>query len=151
MSDRIEKQIVLRAPIARVWHALSDAKEFGAWFGVNLPAGELTPGAWLRGTIAHEGYELVMFEALVERVEAPHLLALRWHPNAIDPDFDYESEPTTLVTFRLEEAGSDTRLTVTESGFDGISASRRAQALRDNEGGWEEQMRNIERHVAAPV
>jgi uncharacterized protein YndB with AHSA1/START domain len=33
-SDRIEKQIVLKAPRARVWKSLTDAREFGAWFGV---------------------------------------------------------------------------------------------------------------------
>lgn len=35
-TDRIEKEIVLRAPRARVWKALTDSREFGTWFRVAL-------------------------------------------------------------------------------------------------------------------
>ena len=35
-TDRIEKTVLLRAPLARVWRAVSDAKEFGTWFGVEF-------------------------------------------------------------------------------------------------------------------
>jgi hypothetical protein len=71
------------------------------------------------------------------------------HPYAVDPDVDYAAEPTTLVEFQLEDAGGGSRLTVVESGFDRLPAARRAEAFRMNEGGWSEQMANIERHVAA--
>jgi len=29
--DRIEKIVLLRAPVERVWRAISDSKEFGKW------------------------------------------------------------------------------------------------------------------------
>jgi uncharacterized protein YndB with AHSA1/START domain len=148
MADTIEKQILLRAPIQRVWRALADAREFGTWFGADLAAGAFMPGARVRGPITYEGYEHLSFDVVVDRVEPPHLLSMRWHPSAIDPSVDYESEPTTLITFRLREAESGTLLTVTESGFDAIPEWRRADAYRGNDEGWSEQMRNIERHVA---
>ena len=150
MTDRIEKQILLRAPIARVWRALADTKEFGTWFGADLPPGAFAADERVHGPITYEGYEHLTFDVLVERVEPPHLLSMRWHPSAIDPSVDYASEPTTLVTFRLREVEGGTLLTVTESGFDAIPEWRRKDAYRGNDEGWTEQMRNIERHVVGP-
>jgi uncharacterized protein YndB with AHSA1/START domain len=145
--DRIEKHIFLRALRARVWRALSDVAAFGEWFGVKLD-GPFVPGARLRGQIMHPGYEHVPFEITVERVEPERLLSWRWHPHAIDPKVDYSVEPTTLVVFELEEVAGGTRLTVVESGFDGIPLARRLDAYRGNEGGWTKQMEAIERYVA---
>jgi len=147
-TDRIEKSVVLRAPRERVWRALTDAQEFGAWFGVRLES-TFAPGARVRGRITIPGYEHVTLEITVEKVEAERLFSYRWHPFAIDPGVDYSGEPTTLVEFRLEEVAGGTRLTVTESGFDQIPPARRAKAFEMNERGWAGQMVNIERHVAA--
>jgi uncharacterized protein YndB with AHSA1/START domain len=113
-TDRIEKKILLRAPRARVWRALTDAKEFGTWFRVELD-GAFVEGAAVRGHITHPGYEHLTMEVLVERIEPERLFSYRWHPYAIDPAVDYSSEPTTLVEFRLEEAEGGTLLTITES------------------------------------
>lgn len=146
-TDRIEKQIVLRAPRARVWRALTDAREFGAWFGVKLESG-FAPGAVARGRITQPGYEYIVFEAAVERMEPERLLSWRWHPAPVDAAVDYSKEPTTLVTLTLEELPEGTRLTVVESGFDRIPPARRAEALRMNEGGWDEQLKNVARHVS---
>jgi len=147
MTDRIEKTILLRAPVARVWRALADAEEFGAWFRVKFDE-PFAEGKTVRGRITYSGYEHVRMEILVERMERERLFAFRWHPYAVDPDVDYSAEPTTLVEFRLTAEGGGTRLTITESGFDRIPASRRDEAFRMNEGGWTEQIGNIERHVA---
>lgn len=146
-TDRIENSLLLRAPRARVWRAVSDSKEFGAWFRVELD-GPFVVGATVRGRITYPGYEHLKMEVRVERLEPQSLLAFRWHPAAIDPAADYSKEPTTLVEFRLEEAPGGTLLTVVESGFDQIPEARRAEAFRMNEGGWTEQLTNIERHVA---
>lgn len=145
-SDRIEKDIVLRAPIARVWRALTDAVEFGTWFRVKLDGGFVV-GQPVRGTITYPGYEHLRFEATVDRMDAERLFAFRWHPYAVDPNVDHANEPTTLVEFRLEPVAEGTRLTVVESGFDRIPAERRAEAFRMNTNGWAEQMQNIQRHV----
>jgi uncharacterized protein YndB with AHSA1/START domain len=146
-TDRIEKQIVLKAPRARVWRALTDAQEFGSWFRVKMESG-FAPGAVARGHVTYPGYEHLVFEATVERMEPERLLSWRWHPAAVDTAEDYSKEPTTLVTFTLEETPEGTRLTVVESGFDQIPVARRAEAFRMNEGGWAEQLQNIARHVS---
>lgn len=145
-TDRIEKKILLRAPRARVWRALTDTREFGEWFRVALE-GEFAPGARVRGKITHEGYEHLTMEVTVERMDAERLFSFRWHPYAVDPDVDYSSEPTTLVVFELAEVAEGTMLTVVESGFDRIALARRAEAFRMNEQGWEQQLKNIEDHV----
>ena len=145
-SDRIEKNILLHAPKARVWRALTDAGEFGSWFGVKLDSG-FAVGQPTTGKITYPGYEHLTFEATVERMEAEQLFSFRWHPYAIDPKVDYSQEPTTLVEFRLEETADGTLLTVVESGFDRIPAERRAEAFRMNDSGWAEQTVRIQRHV----
>jgi uncharacterized protein YndB with AHSA1/START domain len=146
MTDRIEKSIDIAAPVERVWRALTDFEEFGAWFRVRLD-GPFELGEPSLGHITYPGYEHLKWEARVVAMEAPRLFAFTWHPYAVDPDRDYSDEPPTRVEFRLEPAGAGTRLTVTESGFDSIPAGRRDEALRMNEGGWEEQVRNIRAHV----
>jgi uncharacterized protein YndB with AHSA1/START domain len=147
VTDRIEKRVVLRAPRARVWRALTDASEFGTWFGVTLEA-PFVAGATLRGRITHPGYEHLTMEIHVERVEPERYFAFRWHPHAVDATADYSQEPTTLVEFRLEAAGDTTVLTIVESGFDRIPLARRAEAFRMNDSGWTAQAENIGRYVA---
>jgi len=146
-SDRIEKQILLRAPRTRVWRALTDAGEFGAWFGVTL-RGKFAAGQRVSGRITTPGYEHLTMEVTIERMEAERLFSFRWHPYAVDPTVDYATEPTTLVEFRLEAVPGGTLLTLVESGFDHIPAGRRAEAFRMNAGGWAAQLENIQRHVA---
>jgi uncharacterized protein YndB with AHSA1/START domain len=148
-TDRIEKNVVLKASRSRVWRALANPQEFGAWFGVKLPGESFAAGVRVRGQITVPGYEHVVMDITVERVDPEQLFSYRWHPYAVEPGVDYSSEPTTLVEFRLDEVAAGTHLTVVESGFDRIPLARRALAFRMNEGGWAEQIKNIERHVAA--
>src|SRR5688572_16483938 len=133
-TDRIEKEIVLRAPRSKVWRAITDHKQFGTWFRVDLE-GEFRPGHTTRGRITHPGYEHVTMEVQVEAIEPERYFSYRWHPYAVDPKIDYSAEPTTLVEFTLEEVAQGTRLRVVESGFDQVPAARRAEAFRMNEGG----------------
>lgn len=147
-TDRIEREILLRAPRARVWRALSNAEEFGAWFGVALAGKTFVPGRHVSGYITHPGYEHLLWDVLIERVEPERSLSFRWHPYAVDPGVDYSAEQTTLVEFELREADGGTLLRVVESGFDGVPKARRALALRMNAGGWDQQMVNIAAHVA---
>ena len=145
-TDRIEKKILLRAPLARVWRALSDSTEFGLWFGMRFTA-PFAPGAVMRGVIvptvadaevakAQKQYEGTAFEITIEEMQPERLFSFRWHPGAIDPAIDYSVEPTTLVVFTLEPVPDGVLLTVTESGFDQIPLARRANAFAQNEQGW---------------
>jgi len=158
VTDRIEKTVLLKAPRARVWRALTDAEEFGAWFGMKVN-GRFAAGARLTGVItpttvddevakAQKPYEGFQFEITIDRIEPERLFSFRWHPFAIDPRVDYSHEPTTFVVFELEQAGNDIKLTVTESGFDKIPLERRAAAFTANEGGWTIQVKLIEKYLA---
>jgi uncharacterized protein YndB with AHSA1/START domain len=147
-TDRIERSIVINAPRERVWRALSNAEEFGTWFGVKLPGGTFAPGQRACGNIIHPGYEHIVFEVVVDRVEPQQLLSWHWHPYAVEPGVDYSAEEPTLVTFTLADApGNGTLLTVVESGFDKVPPQRRLEAFRMNSRGWEAQMQNILRHL----
>jgi uncharacterized protein YndB with AHSA1/START domain len=157
IPDRIEKKVLLRAPRDRVWRAVSDAEQFGSWFGVAFDAPFAT-GARITGRIVpttvdpamaklQEPYAGTPFELVLERIEPPNLLSFRWRPFAIDPKADYSSEPMTLVVFALSDAPEGTLLTVTESGFDGIPIARRAKAFEANDGGWTGQMTLIAKYL----
>ena len=157
-TDRIEKQVVLRAAQAKVWRAISDATQFGAWFGVEFD-GPFVAGARLTGKIRptkvdpevaklqrpHDGKS---FEWTIERIQPMTHMSFRWHPFAIEPDYDYSKEPTTLISFDLEEVSGGTQLTISESGFDRIPLERRAKAFAANEGGWTHQLKLIEKYLA---
>lgn len=147
-SDRIEKRVDLRAPVARVWRALTDPAEFGQWFRVNL-TGPFVPGQATRGHITHPGYEHLVMEVVTQRMEPERLFSFTWHPYAIDPAVDYGQEPPTLVEFTLAPTATGTALTVVESGFDRLPAHRRDEAFRMNDGGWAQQMANVAEHVHA--
>jgi uncharacterized protein YndB with AHSA1/START domain len=157
-GDRIEKKVVLRAPIERVWRAVSDASEFGRWFGVRFED-VFVEGARMKGRItptaadaevakSQKPYEGRAFEITIDRLEPPHRLSFRWHPFAVDEKVDYSGEPTTLVVFELKEVDGGTLLTVTESGFDRVPLARRAKAFEMNTQGWAMQMILIEKHLA---
>lgn len=147
-TDRIEKKVELKASPARIWRALTDHREFGEWFRVKLES-PFVPGQPTRGRITYPGYEHLVMEVIVAKMEPERLFSFRWHPYAVDLNADYSSEPTTLVEFRLEKTAIGTLLVVTESGFDAIPAGRRDEAFRMNTGGWEIQIQNIEGYVAA--
>jgi uncharacterized protein YndB with AHSA1/START domain len=157
-TDRIEKKIVLRAPRERVWRAISDAKQFGSWFGVAFD-GPFAQGSRLTGKIVpttvdaevakmQEPYAGKAFEWTVESIEPMQRMSFRWHPYAVEEGVDYSKEPTTLIEFVLTDAAGGILLTITESGFDQIPLARRAKAFKANEGGWEIQTRLIEKYLA---
>ena len=158
ITDRIEKKTLLNAPLQRVWEAISDAEQFGFWFGVTLD-GPFTPGARLSGTVtptrvdaetaeAQKQYEGMVFEIHVERVEPIRRLSFRWHPGEEEPDVDDSGEQMTLVIFELEDTHEGTLLTITESGFDRIPPERRARAFTANDTGWTIQLRMIRKYLA---
>ena len=148
-TDRIERQIHIKAPRSKVWRALANAESFGEWFGVALKGKHFVAGESCEGNITYPGYEHLTWNVTVERVEPERLLSFRWHPHAIDPNVDYSQEPTTLVSFELEEATDGTLLRLVESGFDQVPAHRRLEAFRMNSGGWDQQMTNIDAYVAS--
>jgi uncharacterized protein YndB with AHSA1/START domain len=151
MNERIEKRIEIKAPVSRVWRAITDYREFGEWFRVKLE-GPFVPGQVSRGQITYPGYEHVTWEAMVEKMDPERLFSFTWpHARSLekaDYSQDNSANPKTLVEFRLERTANGTLLVLTESGFDKIPADWRSEAFRRNDGGWTEQMKNIEGYVA---
>jgi uncharacterized protein YndB with AHSA1/START domain len=166
-SNRIEKQVTLRAPVSRVWRAIADAREFGRWFGVEL-AGEFAAGETLTGTFVGQVNEGAVLEqqkklglppsrvrlpgknlvfCTVEHIDPPRYFSFRWVPYGIDAEVNPKDEPTTLVEFRLQQVAEGTLLTIVESGFDRVPAHRRERAFRMNEAGWAAQAANIRKYV----
>jgi uncharacterized protein YndB with AHSA1/START domain len=147
-TDRIEKKVELRAPRSRVWRAITTAREFSAWFRMDLD-GEFAEGATLHGTVTRPGNEHVNpIEMLIGQIEPERYFSYRWHPYALDAAVDYSAEPMTLVEFILEETEGGTAVTIVESGFDRIPLSRRAEAFRMNDNGWAGQVKNLAQYVA---
>ncbi len=151
MQDKIVKTIELKAPIARVWKALSDHKEFGQWFCLDIDE-PFTVGQPTKATLTYPGYEGLLWEIHIKEMQQESLFSFTWHPYAVDPKIDYSTEEPTLVEFKLaplkltaNEHG--TLLTLTESGFDKLPEHRRFEAFRMNDGGWAEQLQNIEKYV----
>jgi len=142
----VEKQIEIAAPVSKVWDALTNHEKFGAWFRVKLE-GPFVAGEVSRGFITWPGYEHIRWEATVKEIVPEKLFSFTWHPYAIDPAVDYSKEEPTLVEFRLEPMAKGTLVTVTESGFEKVPEARRAEAFRMNDGGWAQQVKNIEEYV----
>ena len=147
MQDKIEKTLDLEAPVARVWRAITDHREFGQWFRVALD-GPFVVGEVSRGRITYPGYEHMEWYATVQAMEPERLFSFTWCPYTSSPEEKTQTEPTTLVEFKLEPTAQGTRLVITESGFGALpDDALRDEALRMNSQGWEEQARNITAHV----
>ncbi|MCM2461128.1 SRPBCC family protein [Pseudomonas sp. LARHCG127] len=143
-SDRIERKILLKAPRSQVWRALANAEAFGQWFGVALEGKRFVAGERTQGQITYPGYEHLIWDVAVERVEPERVFSFRWHPYAVEPQVDYSQESETRVLFELEDMDGGTLLKVVESGFNNIPEARRLKAFRMDSRGWDEQMANIE-------
>ncbi len=149
-TNCVERSIVINAPRDRVWRALSNAEQFGTWFGAKLEGQSFVPGKRVRGQITICGHEDAWFDVVIERIQPQDLFSYRWHPYAVDPSVDYAKEVPTLVTFTLTDApGNGTLLTVRETGFENVPAHRRLEAFRMNSRGWEAQLSNIAQHASA--
>ena len=146
-TDRIEKRFEVQAKRSRVWKAISDASQFGTWFGVQFDR-PFAPGTPIVGRITLKGYENAAMELEIDRIEPEAYFSYRWHPYALDSKIDYSKEATTLVEFRLEEHAGGTVVFITESVFYKLPASRRAEAFRMNDGGWTSQSKKLAAYVS---
>ena len=147
MENQIEKRVEISAPVARVWQALTDSRQFGEWFLVKME-GPFVTGKAVGGQLTVPAYEHLRMEIVVKTMEPTSYFSYTWHPYAVDPKADYSQETPTLVEFRLEETPGDTLLVVTESGFDKLPKERYADAFRMNSRGWEQQMEQIAEYVS---
>ena len=157
-NDRIEKEVLLKAPLERVWRAISDAEEFGQWFGVRFD-GPFVAGASVTGVITPTAVDADVAKAQepyagkadvwqVVAVEPQRRLAFRWHPFGVEDGADDAGEPTTLVEFTLEQAPGGVLLRIVESGFEALPAERRDSAFEGNSEGWAAQTELVRKYLA---
>jgi uncharacterized protein YndB with AHSA1/START domain len=146
-SDRIDTHVELPFPADRVWRAITDSAEFGAWFGVRF-SGPFEAGQESTGQVVTPGMEHLTWRAVIQDIEPEQYFAYTWHPYAIDPSRDYSEEVPTLVEFHLASAPTGgTLLTLTESGFQDLPDARRAEAYAMHQQGWSQQMKNIRTYL----
>ncbi|MGH7280185.1 MAG: SRPBCC family protein [Polyangiaceae bacterium] len=146
VPNKIEKQIELKAPLGRVWKAVTDAQEFGAWFGVKLE-GQFQAGKQIEGKLKSERYGDLTMKVTVKEISPKTAFSFTWIPFGIDPEYDYSKEDPTLVKFTFETTPTGTLLRVTEEGFDHVPLVRRAKAFESNVQGWAIQMKQIEEYL----
>lgn len=145
----IKKQIELKAPVSKVWGALTDHRQFGAWFGVSLK-GPFAVGQATEGQLTIPGYEDKGFKATAQTITPERYFSYTWHPCPTEPEgYDYSQEKPTLVEFMLEEKPYGTLLTVIESGFERLPERRRDESFRKNSEGWVMQLENIRDYVTS--
>ena len=138
IPDQIEREVVVDAPIERVWSLITEAEYFGAWFADSGAEIDLRPGGAM--TLRWEEHGTV--RARVERVEPPRRFSYRW-ANAVD--VEPSEGHSTLVEFTLSTEDAGTRVRVVESGFASLDSSDedRRQQIDDNTEGWAIQLRNL--------
>lgn len=142
VENSIERQIEIKAPVAKVWEALTNSKLFGQWFNAKFES-EFVAGKTTKAMNTSKGFEMEMF-FMVKEIKPQSYFSYAWRPYPMDKNFDYSKEEPTLVEFHLEKTSTGTLLKVKESGFNKITASRRAEAFKMHSGGWEAQLENIE-------
>jgi uncharacterized protein YndB with AHSA1/START domain len=145
--DRIERKVLLNASRKHVWEALTNAEQFGEWFGIALKAKIFVAGETIEAPITYPGYEHVVWKARIERILPQTLFSFWWHPFAVEKGIDYDQETPTLVEFTIEDRAPGILLRVVESGFDKVPQARRLKAFKMNSRGWDEQMGNIENYL----
>lgn len=141
MTDRIEKSIEVNAPVSRVWRALTDHVQFGAWFGVEVDC-PFVVGEPVGGRKTRPCSDNLEWAATIVTMEPERLFSFTWVPYALGPD-----EGRTLVEFTLEPSVTGTLVRVVESGFDKLPLARRLEAFPRHSEGWEIQLQNLADHL----
>lgn len=134
VSDRIEQDVYIAAPVARVWEVVTEPRHVGMWFGNGEPAEvDLRPG----GRIVFDHGEHGVLPAVIEKVDQPNRLSFRWAADGTE-GAEPDDDNSTLVEFTLEPEGEGTRLRVVESGFADVAAPSEVKERRykANRGGW---------------
>jgi uncharacterized protein YndB with AHSA1/START domain len=144
--SKTERSVLIRAPRARVWKAITDPAEFSAWFQVKAE-GQFAPGARVKMTSTHPSCMNLVFYIEIADVQPERAFSWRWHPGSEQPP-EGADEPRTLVLFWLEDEEGGTRVTVTETGFEHIPLERRAKVFDENSQGWREQMDSLAHYLA---
>ena len=145
IPERIEREIVIEAPIDVVWAVLTEPEHVAGWFSHSAEI-DLRPGGDAIFTWREHGSAL----AWVERVEPPRFFAFRW----VRPvGQEQRKDSSTLVEFTLADEGDRTRLRVVESGFRELDWSEDAKAryADENTQGWQLELDELRAYVSGHI
>lgn len=145
-QDKIERIVVLKAPIERVYRAITDPKEWGTWFAHGVE-GDFEPGSQ---PVMDEG-EYGRFRIAIIDVQPHHYFAFRWVSGSefVPQGFvgNPLEHPNTLVEFFLNEIDGCTELRLVESGFAGLPDKYAEKNFNENCDGWEYQLNSLTEHL----
>jgi len=137
--DRIRQVLDLPFPPERVWRAVTSPQELSRWFGDRVFLDPLAVGS----EIVIEWDEYGRATGVVELVDPPRTFAFRWRAHGVDPRAPLAPDYSTLVTFSLLPAEQGTRLEVVETGFAGLPEEIRLAAYRENQRGWQVELKEL--------
>lgn len=147
-DDKIVMTADLGVPIAQVWHALTDYKAFGQWFGVDLDQ-PFEAGVKSTGCMTLPDHAGVPWVVYVDRIEPEHVFAFHWYDSEDGEAGDSHEHPQIWVVFEFKDIPEGTRLTITESGFAAFPEPYRGEIMKRNAEGWAIQVQNLTRYLSA--
>jgi uncharacterized protein YndB with AHSA1/START domain len=141
VPDRIEREIVIDAPVDVVWAVVTEPEQISGWFSDSVEL-DLRPGG--EATFVWDGRTV---HGRVERVERPHVFAFRWAPAH---STELADGNLLLVEFTLTPEGERTRLKVVETGFAELAGSddERQEHVDGHRRGWELELGQLVEYVA---
>jgi uncharacterized protein YndB with AHSA1/START domain len=131
MQDKIEREIIIKAPKKQVYEAIADPSKIISWFPDEI-----------EGTLNEGDQPVLNFgghgktEILVVSTKPNYYFAYRWVPGASHFVGNVKDAKTTLVEFKLTEANGATTLKMVESGFSELPAEVAESSFNQNSGGW---------------
>ena len=141
VPNRIEREILIEAPVDVVWAVVTEPQHISSWFS-HFAELELRPG----GDLLLQWDEYGRVHGLVERVEPPHFFSFRW---MVEPGHELTEDVSTLVEFSLTAEGASTRLRVVESGFADLALpdEERQRHLDSHGRGWTQELGELDEYV----
>lgn len=142
VPEQIEREIVIEAPVERIWAMLTEAELIQQWFAFDGATIDPRPGGALVMTWKEHG----VYHARIERIEPERLFSYRW---ARLPDEQPGAGNSTLVEFTVTPEGSGARLRVVESGFAELDLpeSEQAEWAAENVQGWSGGFASLKEHA----
>jgi uncharacterized protein YndB with AHSA1/START domain len=141
IPQRIKREIMIDAPVEVVWSVVTEPEHISGWFSDSADL-DLRPGG--RAVLHWNDFGTV--QGRVERVEPPHFFSFRW---AVDSGRDIDEGNSTLVEFSLRAEQGSTRLTVVETGFQGLAGpeDEKQRHFDSHHRGWELELGELREYV----
>lgn len=141
VPQRIEREVVIDAPVEVVWSVVTEPEHISGWFSDSAVL-DLRPG----GSMILRWNDFGTVQGRVERVEPPHFFSFRW---ALDPGSDIADGNSTLVEFRLRAERESTLLTVVETGFPDLAGpdDEKQRHVDSHRRGWELELDELGAYV----